>query len=142
MRRPAALVVQEIARVDVGTSTAVAVQNGLGSSPIRQHGSEDQKRDFLPDVATGRRFAENPLDFFDETHLQHLVRFIEDDHPDLVELERAAVEVIDEPSGRADDDLRIAGNVVWNGPRDHPLGTGEGFMGMYEMRVAWPSVEP
>ena len=26
----------------------------------------------------------------------------------------------------ADDDLRIAGNVVWNGPRDHPLGTGEG----------------
>ena len=52
-----ALVVQEIARVDVGTSTAVAVQNGLGSSPIRQHGSEDQKRDFLPDVASGRRFA-------------------------------------------------------------------------------------
>jgi alkylation response protein AidB-like acyl-CoA dehydrogenase len=52
-----ALVVQEIARADVGTSTAVAVQNGLGSSPIRQHGTEDQKAAFLPDVATGRRFA-------------------------------------------------------------------------------------
>ena len=26
----------------------------------------------------------------------------------------------------ADDDLRIVGNVVWNGPVDHPLGTGDG----------------
>jgi alkylation response protein AidB-like acyl-CoA dehydrogenase len=52
-----ALVVQEIARADVGTSTAVAVQNGLGSSPIRVHGTEAQKERFLPDVATGRRFA-------------------------------------------------------------------------------------
>jgi alkylation response protein AidB-like acyl-CoA dehydrogenase len=52
-----ALVVQEIARADVGVSTAVAVQNGLGSSPIRQHGTEAQKERFLPDVATGRRFA-------------------------------------------------------------------------------------
>lgn len=26
----------------------------------------------------------------------------------------------------ADDDLRIIGNVVWNGPADHPLGTGDG----------------
>ena len=26
----------------------------------------------------------------------------------------------------ADDDLRIVGNVVWNGPADHPLGTGDG----------------
>lgn len=25
-----------------------------------------------------------------------------------------------------DDDLRIVGNVVWNGPADHPLGTGDG----------------
>jgi hypothetical protein len=28
-------------------------------------------------------------------------------------------------SHRADDDLRIAGNVIWNGPPDHPLGLGE-----------------
>jgi hypothetical protein len=27
---------------------------------------------------------------------------------------------------RADEDLRIAGNVIWNGPPDHPLGTGDG----------------
>jgi len=26
----------------------------------------------------------------------------------------------------ADDDLHIVGNVVWNGPVDHPLGTGDG----------------
>jgi hypothetical protein len=28
-------------------------------------------------------------------------------------------------SNRADNDLRIAGNVIWNGPADHPLGLGE-----------------
>jgi hypothetical protein len=40
---------------------------------------------------------------------------------------------IDPPAGSgvpapslADDDLRIAGNVIWNGPPDHPLGTGDG----------------
>ncbi|MCU1360534.1 MAG: hypothetical protein JWN99_1823, partial [Ilumatobacteraceae bacterium] len=26
----------------------------------------------------------------------------------------------------ADDDLLIAGNVIWNGPADHPIGTGDG----------------
>ena len=26
----------------------------------------------------------------------------------------------------ADDDVRIVGNVIWNGPADHPLGTGDG----------------
>ncbi len=40
---------------------------------------------------------------------------------------------VDPPAGSgvpspavADDDLRIIGNVVWNGPADHPLGTGDG----------------
>lgn len=28
-------------------------------------------------------------------------------------------------SNRADNDLRIAGNVIWNGPVDHPLGVGD-----------------
>jgi hypothetical protein len=28
-------------------------------------------------------------------------------------------------SNRADTDLRIAGNVIWNGPADHPLGLGD-----------------
>lgn len=28
-------------------------------------------------------------------------------------------------STRGDDDLRIAGNVIWNGPVGHPLGTGD-----------------
>lgn len=29
-------------------------------------------------------------------------------------------------SNRADNDLRIAGNVIWNGPSGHPLGVGDG----------------
>ncbi len=32
------------------------------------------------DLPLGRCGAEDALDFFDEAHLQHLVRFIEDDH--------------------------------------------------------------
>ncbi len=28
-------------------------------------------------------------------------------------------------SNRADNDLRIAGNVIWNGPAGHPMGTGD-----------------
>jgi len=52
-----ALVVQELARADVGTSVAVAVQNGLGSSPILRDGTQAQKEAYLPDLAAGRRFA-------------------------------------------------------------------------------------
>ena len=52
--------------------------------------------------------GEDPLHFLDEAHLQHLVRFVEHDHADLDEVEAAAVEVIDEPPGRADDDVRAA----------------------------------
>lgn len=40
---------------------------------------------------------------------------------------------VDPPAGSgvpspavADDDLRIVGNVIWNGPADHPLGVGDG----------------
>lgn len=50
------LVVEEIARVDAGVSVAVAVQNGLGATPLLRHGTEEQKRRWLPEVASGSRF--------------------------------------------------------------------------------------
>ena len=40
-------------------------------------------------------------------------------------LEPPATSGVPSPS-LADDDLRIEGNVIWNGPADHPLGTDDG----------------
>jgi hypothetical protein len=40
-------------------------------------------------------------------------------------LDPAASSSVPSPS-LADDDLRIAGNVIWNGPADHQLGVGDG----------------
>ncbi|MGD9695869.1 MAG: acyl-CoA dehydrogenase family protein [Thermoleophilia bacterium] len=52
-----ALVMEEIAAADAGTSTGLAVQNSLGAAPILRGGSEEQKRDLLPKLASGERFA-------------------------------------------------------------------------------------
>ncbi len=51
------LVVEEIARADAGTSAAIAVQNSLVASPLLRGGTPAQLERWLPDVATGRRFA-------------------------------------------------------------------------------------
>jgi len=51
------LVVEEVARADAGTSTAVCVQGGLGATPLLRHGTREQQERWLPDIATGRRFA-------------------------------------------------------------------------------------
>ncbi|MFN8122483.1 MAG: acyl-CoA dehydrogenase family protein [Thermoleophilia bacterium] len=52
-----ALVTEELARADAGTSVAIAVQNGLVASPILRAGSEEQKREWLPRLATGELFG-------------------------------------------------------------------------------------
>jgi alkylation response protein AidB-like acyl-CoA dehydrogenase len=52
-----ALVTEELARADAGTSVAVAVQNGLVASPILRAGTEEQKREWLPPLATGERIG-------------------------------------------------------------------------------------
>jgi alkylation response protein AidB-like acyl-CoA dehydrogenase len=51
------LVVEELARVDAGTSVLVAVQNGLGASPIMRAATDEQKARWLPDLASGERVA-------------------------------------------------------------------------------------
>lgn len=48
-----ALVMEEVARADAGTSVAVAVQNGLVASPIVRAGTEEQKHEWLPRIASG-----------------------------------------------------------------------------------------
>ena len=51
------LVMEEIARADAGTSVALAVQDGLVGAPIARHGTEAQKRHWLPLLASGERFG-------------------------------------------------------------------------------------
>jgi alkylation response protein AidB-like acyl-CoA dehydrogenase len=51
------LVMEEIAAADAGLSTGFAVQNGLTVEPILHYGSEEQKRTWLPLIASGQRFG-------------------------------------------------------------------------------------
>ncbi len=49
---------------------------------------------------------EDPLDVFEEAHPQHLVRFVQDKHLKPRKVERASLQVIDDPARRPDDDAR------------------------------------
>ena len=51
------LVTEEIARADAGTSVALAVQAGLVASPLTRYGTEEQRRTWLPLLASGERFG-------------------------------------------------------------------------------------
>jgi alkylation response protein AidB-like acyl-CoA dehydrogenase len=48
-----ATVVEEVARYDGSMALTVASHNGLGTSHLRMFGSDDQKRRYLPKLATG-----------------------------------------------------------------------------------------
>ena len=52
-----ALVMEEVAAADAGTSVAVAVQNSLGAASILRAGTPEHRRDHLPALAAGERFA-------------------------------------------------------------------------------------
>ena len=52
-----ALVMEEVAAADAGTSTGLAVQNSLTGAPIVQHGTEAQKEAHLPRLASGEIFG-------------------------------------------------------------------------------------
>ena len=51
------LVVEEIAKADAGASGPVAVQNGLVAAPILAHGTEAQRRRWLPPLAEAAVFG-------------------------------------------------------------------------------------
>lgn len=53
----AALVLEEIAVADAACSTIVSVTNSVGCMPILQYGSEQQRRDFLQPLASGKQLA-------------------------------------------------------------------------------------
>ncbi len=52
-----ALAIEELARVDSSVAITVAAHTSLGTMPILLFGSEEQKREWLPQVASGNRLA-------------------------------------------------------------------------------------
>jgi alkylation response protein AidB-like acyl-CoA dehydrogenase len=52
-----AMVVEEIARWDGSLALTVASHNGLGTSHVLRFGSDELRRRFIPDVASGKKLA-------------------------------------------------------------------------------------
>ncbi len=52
-----ALVVEEIAKIDASTAIIVSANTSLVGGPIYMYGTEEQKKKFLPDLASGRKIG-------------------------------------------------------------------------------------
>lgn len=52
-----AIAIEELTRVDSSVAITVAAHHSLGTLPILMFGSEEQKRSWLPDLASGRKLA-------------------------------------------------------------------------------------
>jgi short-chain 2-methylacyl-CoA dehydrogenase len=52
-----AIAVEELTRVDSSVAITVAAHHSLGTLPIYYFGSDEQKREWLPELASGRRLA-------------------------------------------------------------------------------------
>jgi short-chain 2-methylacyl-CoA dehydrogenase len=52
-----AIAIEELTRIDSSVAITVAAHTSLGTMPILLFGSEEQKREWLPDLASGRRLA-------------------------------------------------------------------------------------
>src|SRR5213076_3120360 len=52
-----AIAVEELTRIDSSVAITVAAHHSLGTLPIYNFGSEEQKREWLPDLASGKKLA-------------------------------------------------------------------------------------
>ena len=52
-----AIAVEELARVDGGTGVILSAHTSLGTFPIAQFGTEEQKMKYLPDLCSGRKIG-------------------------------------------------------------------------------------
>ena len=52
-----AIAVEELARVDGGAGVILSAHTSLGTFPIFQFGTEEQKRKYLPDLCSGRKIG-------------------------------------------------------------------------------------
>src|SRR3954451_22503307 len=52
-----AIAIEELTRIDSSVAITVAAHTSLGTMPIYLFGSEEQKREWLPDLASGKKLA-------------------------------------------------------------------------------------
>ena len=52
-----AIAVEELARVDGGAGVILSAHTSLGTFPIAQFGTEEQKKKYLPDLCSGRKLG-------------------------------------------------------------------------------------
>jgi alkylation response protein AidB-like acyl-CoA dehydrogenase len=52
-----AIAIEELTRIDSSVAITVAAHHSLGTLPIYYFGNDEQKRDWLPDLASGRKLA-------------------------------------------------------------------------------------
>jgi short-chain 2-methylacyl-CoA dehydrogenase len=52
-----AIAIEELTRIDSSVAITVAAHTSLGTMPIFLYGDEEQKREWLPDLASGRKLA-------------------------------------------------------------------------------------
>jgi short/branched chain acyl-CoA dehydrogenase len=52
-----AIAIEELTRIDSSVAITVAAHTSLGTMPILLYGTEEQKREWLPDLASGRKLA-------------------------------------------------------------------------------------
>ena len=52
-----AIAIEELTRIDSSVAITVAAHTSLGTMPVYLFGTEEQKREWLPDLASGRRLA-------------------------------------------------------------------------------------
>src|SRR4030081_600525 len=52
-----AIAIEELARIDSSVAITVCAHTSLGTQPIYLFGSEEQKREWLPDLCAGRRLG-------------------------------------------------------------------------------------
>jgi len=52
-----AIAIEELSRVDSSVAITVAAHTSLGTMPILLYGTEEQKREWVPDLAAGKRLA-------------------------------------------------------------------------------------
>ncbi len=69
----------------------------------RRHRRREERR-----LSRRRGGFENRVEILGEPHVEHFVRFVEDEHAKRIELERAPPDVIERSTRRRHDDLRAA----------------------------------